>query len=327
LVGGSGFIGSHLAEWLVEHSLAQSVVLVDIERPKGSLSRSTTFVRADVRARLEPMLLGPPADLIVNLAAVHREPGHEAREYFETNVLGAENVCRYASDTGCSKIVFTSSISVYGPTEEAKDEYSLPVPTSPYGASKLVAERVHEVWQRSGENRSLVVVRPGVVFGPRENGNVTRLVRAVAAGYFVYTGNRSVRKAGGYVKELCRTIIWALNLVEERRVGRFTYNFTLDPPARLDEFVQTVAAVAESNPARISIPYRSLLAASHVAELGARLLGIRQPFHPHRIRKLVRSNNIRPSALLENAYDFQYTLRSAMEDWRHTQPSDWRRTL
>src|SRR5690606_31892986 len=85
-------------------------------------------------------------DLIANFAAVHREPGHEDYEYYETNLLGAENVCAWAERVGCNKLIFTSSIAPYGPSESPKNEGSLPVPVSAYGGSKLVAEQIHQKW-------------------------------------------------------------------------------------------------------------------------------------------------------------------------------------
>ena len=64
-------------------------------------------------------------DLIANFAAVHREPGHEEYEYFECNIKGAENICNWAERTNCQKIIFTSSIAPYGPSEDIKDESSV----------------------------------------------------------------------------------------------------------------------------------------------------------------------------------------------------------
>lgn len=82
-----------------------------------------------------------PDDIIFNFAAVHRTPGHEDHEYFETNIRGAENVVAFAERHGIKQIVFTSSIAPYGPSEELKSEDTLPTPNSAYGISKLVAEK------------------------------------------------------------------------------------------------------------------------------------------------------------------------------------------
>ena len=93
--------------------------------------------------------------------------------YFETNIRGAENVCAFAEKFGIKKIVFTSSIAPYGAAEDLKTEETLPTPNTPYGISKLVAEKIHTIWQAKQPNeRQLTIVRPGVVFGKGENGKV-----------------------------------------------------------------------------------------------------------------------------------------------------------
>lgn len=101
-----------------------------------------------------------------NFAAVHREPGHDDYEYYQSNLLGAEDVCAWVEKVDCNRFIFTSSIPPYGPSEEEKDETSLPVPATPYGGSKLAAEKIHQTWQVGNDTRHrLDTVRPSVVFG------------------------------------------------------------------------------------------------------------------------------------------------------------------
>ena len=59
-------------------------------------------------------------DLIIDLAAIHKEPGHNEIEYFQTNVNGSKNICEFAKNVNCKNIIFTSSISVYGPGDHEK---------------------------------------------------------------------------------------------------------------------------------------------------------------------------------------------------------------
>lgn len=327
LFGGSGFIGSHLTNHLLETSAVDKVVIVDIKPPTIRwTSDRVTYVDHDVRRPIDAALGSVRPSLIVNLAAVHREPGHEPYEYFETNLLGADHVCEYAEAAGCETIAFTSSIAVYGPTEDEKTEESIPVPTSPYGASKLVAERTHLAWQRADrQRRRLLIVRPGVVFGPGENGNVTRLVRAVTRGYFAYCGNHKVRKAGGYVKELCHAIGWALDKQRREQTETFTFNFTMDPTPTLDQFVAAIADVSGARRPLLSLPYTPVLVAAHVANALATAARIKQPFHPTRARKLIRSNNIAAVALRQHVYPRQFSLHTALRDWRQSAPSEWSR--
>jgi len=333
IFGGTGFIGMHLARHFLHQKREMVVYLADIKpidlkkwgTPWRELveEKRLKFLKVDVRQPIENPDLPQQADLVVNLAAIHREPGHRPDEYFETNLRGAENVCAWAEKIGCTTVVFTSSIAPYGPTEKEKDEDSLPVPLTPYGASKLAAEKMHIAWQRGGSERELVIVRPGVVFGPGEGGNVTRLVRAVLGRYFFYMGNRQTRKAGGYIKELCHALEWELMRLEKAGERFSLFNFTMNPPPSVEEYVTAISRVAGVRRLVPSIPYPILLTLAYLLEVVARPLRIIHPFSPVRIRKLVRSNNIKPGHLQRHEYHFRYTLIEALQDWKQERPQDW----
>lgn len=333
LFGGTGFIGSFFARFLIDNGHFARVYVVDREPVEALASRwrrtqltetpAIAFVAADVR---EPLTWTPPerVALIGNFAAVHREPGHADAEYYATNLRGAEHVCAWAARVGCTRIVFTSSIAPYGPAAAQRDEHSLPVPATAYGGSKLVAEHIHRTWQAGDPARRLVIVRPGVVFGPGEGGNVARLVRAVLGRYFFYMGNRATRKAGIYVRELCAALWWALERQAETGEGVILFNATLYPAPALADYVAGICAAAGIERRVPSLPYRMLLAAGWVLDLGARPLGIEHPFSPVRIRKLVAANDIVPGYLRAHSYPFRYTLATALADWRATCPEEWR---
>lgn len=334
IFGGAGFIGMHLANFMRRENKSVHIYIVDIasfDRTRfaffSDLFAADTihYIKADVREKnLEASIPITSADLIINLAAVHREPGHQAHEYFETNLYGAENVCAWAETVGCNRVMFTSSIAPYGPTETEKTEQSLPVPLTPYGASKLAAEKIHISWQHKDiANRRLVIVRPGVVFGAGEGGNVTRLVRAVIKRYFAYMGNHRTRKAGGYIKELCHSLFWVLEQQDKGGEKIVLYNFTMPQPPSIEEYVTTTCKVAKIKRFIPSIPYFLLYIAAVIIEFFARPLKISHPFSPVRIRKLVRSNNIKPQTLNDMKYTFQYTLEQAFNDWKKENVKDW----
>lgn len=334
IFGGSGFIGVFFAKQLLATGDFAKVYLFDREqvadKPFPYRTRlvreeaGIVEVKGDVRQAIawQPE---EPVTLIANFAAVHREPGHEDFEYYETNLLGAEHVCAWAERVGCRDLVFTSSISPYGPSEQQKDERSLPVPVTAYGGSKLAAEKIHQAWLAADQaQRHLVIVRPGVVFGPGEGGNVSRLIKAVLKRYFFYMGNRDTRKAGTYVKELCAAMWWTLQRQKERGEHFTLFNMSMNPGPSIQEYVEAVCKVAGVRRKVPAIPYPLLLGAAYGIELIARPLGIRHPFSPVRIRKLVRSNNILPGFLVEHGYPYQYPLESAFADWKVDCPEEWR---
>ncbi len=334
IFGGTGFIGVFFGQYILENGLANKVYLVDIEpvevkfsefRKKHVVQDSRiVFVTGDVRQSLDWFAPSEKVTLIANFAAIHREPGHEDWEYYQTNQLGAVNVCAWAEKIGCNHIIFTSSISPYGPSEAEKNERSLSSPVTAYGGSKLVAEKIHQIWQaRDDEHRRLVIVRPGVVFGPSEGGNVSRLIKAVLHRYFFYIGNQNTRKAGVYVKELCHAIWWVLQRQQTSGEHVTLFNMTMNPGPSIQDYVNTVCKVADVRRFVPSVPYRVLLFIAYMIEVIARPLGIKHPFSPVRIRKLVRSNNILPNYLVENGYGYRYTLEEAFSDWRSCCPQEW----
>jgi len=333
IFGGTGFIGTHFAQHLLREDLAGKITLVDIVPPRDGIYARTLregleagrvkFCEWDVRKPVPRLLLPQGADVVINLAAIHREPGHQPKEYFETNLYGAQNVCDYADATGCSRIVFTSSIAPYGTSEELKDESTLPVPETPYGCSKLVAEAIHTAWQRGGKGRKLLIVRPGVVFGPGEGGNVTRLVRSVVKGYFVYLGNKRTRKAGGYVKELCLAMIFGMDCQERDTESRDILNFSLDPPPTMEAFVEAIKSVSGVRNPSPSAPRFLLLGASYLIDGAAKAVGIDQPVSPVRVRKMFRSTHVEAKRLREDGYRWKFTIESAFRDWMEEVPTDF----
>jgi nucleoside-diphosphate-sugar epimerase len=327
IFGGTGFIGSHFAEYLIHNELVDEVYLADIRHisPLFSFDQNRIhYVELDVRKPIDAHALPRDITLVANFAAVHREPGHEDSEYYETNLYGAENVCAWTETIGCKLLILTSSIACYGPSEITKDESSLPVPVSAYGGSKLAAEKMHLCWQNGDpENRHLVIVRPGVVFGPGERGNVSRLIKAVLHRYFIYTGNRDTRKAGVYVKELCNAIWWVMQHQDATGEHVSLFNMTMNPGPTIQDYVDTVCKVAVVKRWFPSLPYRVLWVTACVIDVIARPLGINHPFGPVRIRKLVRSNNILPGYLVKYGYPYRYTLETAFIDWKQSCPEEW----
>ena len=334
IFGGAGYIGSYFAAYLLDEKLAEKVVLADITRVKekiwpevvkqGEKDGTVQYIEVDVREPITSNALPKECDMIANFAAIHREPGHEEYEYFETNLAGAENVCNWANRIGCKNIIFTSSIAPYGISPDARTEDSLTVPVTAYGSSKLAAEKIHQTWQAGdAENRYLSIVRPGVVFGPGEDGNVPRMIRALRAGYFFFAGNKGTVKAGGYIKELTHAMAYVLDQQVQKGEHVALYNFTLENPPTFEEYVNEVKAVAGISREVFDVPYQLLLIAAYMIDIIARPLGINHPFSPVRIRKLVRPNHILPEYLKKNGYPFKYDLRGALEDWKKDAPQDW----
>jgi len=237
IFGSSGFIGKHLKQFI------NGSVLCDIKKEE-----LTTL--CDVRNPIG--IECGNISVIYNLAAIHTTPGHQYHEYFETNIKGAENICNFAREKNINTIVFTSSIAPYGTWEDEKTEDSLPLPTSAYGSSKLVAEEIHKRWQAEKPDvRKLIIVRPGVVFGKGEGGNFTRLYSAMKKGQFFYPGRKDTKKAAIYVKDLVRLMV---EMAEKENHGVHLYNTVYAPIHTIEEICKTMAKVVDAKEPKLTIP-------------------------------------------------------------------------
>lgn len=334
IFGGTGFIGTHLTQHLLKENPARRIILADLAPPRTApyasllneaTAKGTVEYRAiDVRHPIPDESMPRAVGLVVNLAAVHREPGHQPNEYYETNIKGAEHVTEFARRVGCPRIVFTSSISPYGTSEEMKDEDSLPAPETPYGGSKLAAEKIHLAWLAASPGHKLLILRPGVVFGPGEGGNVTRLVRSVVRGYFVYVGNQKTRKAGGYVKELCHVFQFGLDHLDRTGDSFLLLNFSINPVPTMEEFVTNIRFAAGIHRRRpLNFPRAALLGVSYPVSFLAKLFGIETSVNPVRVRKLFRSTSVDPKVLRDLHYVPHYSFVQAFEDWKRDEPGDF----
>ena len=323
ITGGTGFIGTHLTNLLNEVHPEAKVWNLDIVKPgtpnpvvknykpavRDGEKLGSTWVECDVRMPIGNLPFTPtPEDVIFNFAAVHRTPGHDDIEYFETNIRGAENVCAFAEKYGVKQIVFTSSIAPYGASEQLKTESTLPTPNTPYGISKLVAEKIHIAWQKGGADRKLTIVRPGVVFGRGENGNFSRLYWGIRKHTFAYPGRKDTIKACVYVKELVRFILWN---VEERKTSFNIFNCTFEPAYTIEQIVKAMEKMTGLTQAVPYIPNCVIMPMAACAKMIGSPMGI----CPARVKKLQISTNICGKMMKESGYQFKWTFEEALQDW------------
>lgn len=316
IFGGAGYIGTHLTQHLLRNHLVDEVVIADIQPSSLKDEKGVRAHIVDVRQPIAASLVDTKPTWIFNLAAIHREPGHQAIEYFDTNLKGADNVCAFAEAVGCDNIYFTSSISVYGPTPGPTPETAPICPISPYGGSKYPAELIHQRWMDRGPGRRLVIVRPGVVYGPKDPGNIGRMVQAIQKGYFAFPGSMDIHKSYGYVYGLMDSITFTMQAPDKLIV----YNYVETPTETLGTIAQHVKNFSGSTSPIFSLPTALLLPASHLVQA---IFGAKNPVHPVRVKKAGMPTHIVPQKLIDMGFKFKYSFLSSLEHWRSVSPEDF----
>ncbi len=187
VIGATGYLGRALRADLAASSI-----------PSRGLARGGAEIAGDVRDPDAVRALVRGASVVVHLAAyVHRRGGgaDAARECWSVNVDGTQTVVdAVAAESPDAFIVFVSTANVYGRSEAPLDELAPCRPTTPYGRSKLEAERRLLARVRAGAVRGCVL-RPAMIFGPGAPGNLARLAAMVRRGWAIEIARGAQRKS------------------------------------------------------------------------------------------------------------------------------------
>jgi nucleoside-diphosphate-sugar epimerase len=234
VIGGSGFIGTRLVR-RIQNSTSMRCKIID---KNSSKEFSDLVTICDVRS-LDGLRnsLKQGDNVIINLAAEHRDDVQPKSLYHEVNVLGAENICMVAREKGINKIIFTSSVAVYGFAQIGTDETGKISPFNDYGRTKYEAEQIFLNWQAEYPAiRTLVIIRPTVVFGEQNRGNVYNLFRQIASGKFVMVGNGENRKSLAYVENVVAFIEKCITF----NPGSYIFNYIDKPDFTMNNLVSKI---------------------------------------------------------------------------------------
>jgi nucleoside-diphosphate-sugar epimerase len=233
VIGGSGFIGTRLFRRLQ----ASDRFGIKIFDKSKSIEFSEFSVLGDVRSIDQLRKSISEDSIIVNLAAEHRDDVRPLSLYDEVNVDGANNICVVAREKSVRTIIFTSSVAVYGFADLGTDETGNINPFNDYGRTKYEAELLFKAWQAEAPSeRTLVIIRPTVVFGEQNRGNVYNLLSQIASGNFVMVGNGENRKSMAYVENVAAFIEYSISF----QPGVHTYNLIDKPDFTMNDLVENV---------------------------------------------------------------------------------------
>lgn len=316
VIGGSGFIGRSLVRLL--EGQGENVRIIDIRTPE--FQSGARYINADISNYdvLLEALRG--CGRIVNLAAAHRDDVRPISLYYSTNVNGAANTCKAAAILGIDTIVFTSSVAIYGFYDGIATEDTGINPFNHYGKSKWEAEKIFKAWQAEAAGRTLEVIRPTVVFGPGNRGNVYNLLRQLASGKFVMVGNGKNRKSMSFVENVAAFLSMLTTRPSAGQVG--IYNYADQPDFDMNEMLGVVRSSFGRNPApSLRLPYGVGLLIGSVFDIAARLTGRTFPVSKVRVEKFCANTMVAANRVPVTGFTPPYDLRQAlMKTVRHEFP-------
>lgn len=322
IIGGSGFVGTRLTKRLLENGYTvriadkrKSVTYPDLwtrcdirnapnetkEYPESLTDAASAPGKAEEAAKAMEMksLLDVLADsdVVINLAAEHRDDVTPKSLYDEVNVIGSENVCNACSQLGIKKLIFTSSVAVYGFAPVGTDETGEINYFNDYGRTKYLAEGKYRDWISKDSTNSAVIIRPTVIFGEQNRGNVYNLLRQIASGKFPMVGKGTNRKSMNYVENVVAFIEY--ELTHDSDGGEHLYNYCDEPAYDMNHLVLDVyKALGKPKSKLVHWPYWLAYFGGLCFDLLAIILHKKLPISSIRVKKFTQNtyfvgNNIK----------------------------------
>lgn len=277
IVGGGGFVGSRLTAFFKKRGVFSNAYDIDVTNGQDKI-----YLDVEETDSLEQLA---QVSTIVNLAAVHRDDVRPLSRYDDVNVQGAKNICEVASKHGIHKIIFTSSVAIYGFAAADTDESGAPDYFNDYGRTKYLAEQVYKAWQAEDpDNRTLVIIRPTVIFGEGNRGNVFNLLKQIALRRFVMFGNGKNRKSMAYVENVVAFLEYSLSF----KPGLHIYNYIDKPDFDMNTLVsETRKTLFGRNNVGLRLPAFLGMAIGCFADVVATVTGKSLPVSSIRVKKFM----------------------------------------
>lgn len=309
VIGGSGFVGTNFCQKLADRQI--DFEIVDIKHSKRFSDKCKI---ADVR-NIDSLRETMTGDVVINLAAVHRDDVHNLSDYYQTNVVGAGNVAQVCNEKGIKKIVFTSSVAVYGFTDSPTDEDGKINPFNEYGRSKYEAEEKLRLWCNKGDH-SLIIVRPTVIFGEGNRGNVFYLMMQIASGRFIMVGSGKNVKSIAYVGN----IVAFLEKCVESDKKYAVYNYTDTPDFNMNTLVRQVRKTLKGKDGiGLRVPYWFGLVMGYMADVVTMVTGQSLPLSSIRVKKFCSSTAFVSSKQDLDGFEPPFALQEGLDRTLHSE--------
>lgn len=305
IIGGSGFVGTRLLERLRQQ---EGYSLKNIDKAPSELFKEITHI-ANVLDEEKITTLLKDTDLVVLLAAEHRDDVTPVSLYYDVNVQGMRNTLKAMEANGVKRLVFTSSVAIYGLDKDNPDESFPADPFNHYGKSKWEAEQVLQEWYKTHEDWNINIVRPTVIFGERNRGNVYNLLHQIASGKFMMVGKGNNEKSMSYVGNVVAFIQF---LIEQYREGYHVFNYVDKPDFTTKDLVALTSKTLGKHIPSIQIPYALGMLGGYCFDVLAFITRKKLPISSVRVKKFCAVTKYDSTKMRDSGFVPPYTLEEGL---------------
>ena len=304
VTGGSGFVGAHVVEAL-QGAGCEVRILDKVLNPR----HPQACVVGDICDPADCARAMEGVDVLFHLAALYRDDVRPRSLYYKVNVEGTERLLEAATQAGVRRVVFASSFSVYGLDNVQGGEDSELAPVNDYGHSKRAAEKLVTEWAKAAEGRSVSMVRPSVIFGPGNRGNVYVLLQQIASRWFVLLGSGNNPKSMAFVENVAAFFAW---LLEPRGGTVEIYNYADKPDMTVREIVALAAQTLGRSAPRVPMPRAAILGLGHLGNFVERIIGRPVILNLERLRKFIADTSLPVERLEKSGFVAPHDFRQKL---------------
>ena len=323
VTGGTGFIGSHLVEHLVDQGyhvtclIRKTSNLRWLDRLLVAKSPQVELVTGDLHDSDDLAQHVRDADLVFHLAGLTKAP--DAVTYDRVNAEGTKHLIEacLGAQPGLDRFVYCSSLAAVGPSRNAtpNTEDVTPQPLTDYGSSKLKGEMVVREYV---DRLPITIIRPPAVYGPRD-ADIFLFFEMINRGVIPILGDADKLLSLVHVKDLVAGIYTAA--VSERAIGE-TYFLTDGDIHTWRDIERVIADALEKRPLKVKVPFFLLDFISSFTEIAAKITRQTPTLNRQKVQDLKQRFWICDSTKAQQELGYRpiYSLQKGMQE-----TADWYR--
>lgn len=306
MIGASGFVGTRLIDLLKQSPEKYNLKNIDL-LPSHFFNDITEIGDVREQDQMDKKLKG--ADIVILLAAQHRDDISPISLYYDTNVGGMRVTLNAMEKNGIKRLVFFSSVAVYGLNKQNPNEEHPADPFNHYGKSKWQAEEVLQEWYKTHPDWNIDIVRPTVIFGERNRGNVYNLLHQIQSGHFLMVGKGTNVKSMAYVGNI---VAFVKYLIENVKEGYNVFNYIDKPDTNMNDLVALVSEVLKKHIPATHFPYWMGMMGGYCFDVLAKITGKKLAVSSVRVKKFCATTQFDSSKALSSGFVPPYTLKEGL---------------
>ena len=306
MIGASGFVGTRLIDLLKQESENYNLKSIDL-LPSHFFNDITEIGDVREQEQMDEKLKG--SDIVILLAAQHRDDVSPISLYYDTNVGGMKVTLNAMEKNGIKRLIFFSSVAVYGLNKKNPNEEHPADPFNHYGKSKWQAEEVLQEWYKTHPDWNIDIIRPTVIFGERNRGNVYNLLKQISSGKFLMVGKGDNVKSMAYVGNI---VAFVKFMVDKVTTGYNVFNYIDKPDTNMNDLVALVEKVLKKNIPSTHFPYWMGMMGGYGFDILAKITGKKFTVSSVRVKKFCAVTQFDSTKAMTSGFVPPYTLQEGL---------------